>query len=61
LVVAEKEVQQSRKGNQALIGYINAKRKKEETQKKEEEVWKKSEEEVRKKAMEGQSSKDIQT
>jgi hypothetical protein len=37
LVVAEKGLQQARKGNQVLVRYINAKRKKEETRKKEEE------------------------
>jgi hypothetical protein len=59
LVVAEKELQQARKDNQAVARYINGKRKKEETRKKEEEAQKKTEEEAHKKAMEGQSSKDI--
>jgi phosphoribosylformylglycinamidine (FGAM) synthase-like amidotransferase family enzyme len=35
LVVAEKELQQVRKDNQALARYINTKRKKEEDRKKE--------------------------
>jgi ABC-type branched-subunit amino acid transport system ATPase component len=37
LAVAEKELQQARKDNQALARYINTKRKKEEAQKKAEE------------------------
>jgi hypothetical protein len=49
LAVAEKELQQVRKDNQALAQYINAKRK-EEARKKEEEARKKAEEEVGKKA-----------
>jgi hypothetical protein len=54
LVVAEKELQQARKDNQALTQYINAKRKKEDLQKK-------AEEEARKKAKEGQSFKDVRS
>jgi hypothetical protein len=54
LVVAEKELQQARKDNQALARYINVRRKEEEAQRK-------AEEEARKKAMEGQSSKDVRT
>jgi hypothetical protein len=54
LVVAEKELQQASKDNQALARYINARRKKEEARKK-------AEEEARKNAMEGQISKDVQT
>jgi hypothetical protein len=54
LVVAEKELQQARKDNQALARYINARRKKEEARKK-------VEEEACKNAMEGQISKDVQT
>jgi hypothetical protein len=42
LVVAEKELQQTRKGKQALARYINAKRK--------EDARKKAEEEARRKA-----------
>jgi hypothetical protein len=61
LVVAEKELQQIRKDNQALAWYINARRKKEEARKTEEEAQKKTEEEARKKAMEGQISKDVRT
>jgi ABC-type branched-subunit amino acid transport system ATPase component len=38
LVVAEKELQQARKDNQALARYIDTKGKKEEAQKKAEEV-----------------------
>jgi hypothetical protein len=45
LAVAEKELQQARKDNQALARYINAKRKKKE--------------EAQKKAEEGQSFKDV--
>jgi hypothetical protein len=60
LVVAEKELQQARKNNQALAQYINAKRK-EEARKKEDEVQKKAKEEIRKKAMEDKSSKDVRT
>jgi hypothetical protein len=52
LAVAEKELHQARKHNQALARYINAKRKKEEARKK-------TEEEARKKAVEGQSCKDV--
>jgi hypothetical protein len=48
LEVAKKELQQTRKDNQALARYINTKRKKEEVWKKE-EVQKKAEEEVGKK------------
>jgi hypothetical protein len=59
LVVAEKELQQARKDNQALVRYINVKRKKEEVWKKKKENQKKTEEEAHKKAMEGQSSKDV--
>jgi hypothetical protein len=54
LVVAEKELQQARKDNQALAQYINARRKKDEARKK-------VEEEACKNAMEGQISKDVQT
>jgi hypothetical protein len=54
LAVAEKELQQARKHNQALARYINAKRKKKEARKK-------TEEEARKKAVEGQSCKDVRT
>jgi hypothetical protein len=61
LVVAEKELQQARKDNQALARYINVRRKEEEVRKKEEEAQRKAEEEARKKAMEGQSSKDVRT
>jgi hypothetical protein len=50
LAVAEKELQQARKDNQALAWYINAKRKKEEAWKKEEQSRKKAEEEADKKA-----------
>jgi hypothetical protein len=60
LVVAEKDLQQARKDNQALAWYINAKRKKEDVQK-EEEAWKKAKEDARKKVMEDQSYKDFQT
>jgi hypothetical protein len=43
LVVAEKELQQARKDNQAIARYIDTKRKKEETRKKaEEEAGKKT-------------------
>jgi hypothetical protein len=38
LPVVKKELQQGRKDNQALVRYINAKRKNEEAQKKEEEA-----------------------
>jgi hypothetical protein len=38
LVVADKELQRARNDNQTLARYINAKRKKEETQKKEKKV-----------------------
>jgi hypothetical protein len=55
LVVAEKELQQVRKDNQALARYINTKRKKEE------ETQKKVEEKARKKAEEDQSSKVVRT
>jgi hypothetical protein len=48
LAVAEKELQEARKDNQALAQYINTKRKKEEAQKKE-EARKKAEEEAGKK------------
>jgi predicted Holliday junction resolvase-like endonuclease len=50
LVVAEKELQQTRKDNQALALYINAKRKKEEARKKE-ETQKKVEDDARKMTM----------
>jgi hypothetical protein len=52
LVVAEKELQQTRNDSQTLARYINARRKKEEIREKE-EARKKVEEEARKKAMEG--------
>jgi hypothetical protein len=68
LSLAEKELQQARKDNQALARYINGRRKKEETWRKEEEAQKKTGEEARKKAMvvtcrsdESQSSKDVRT
>jgi hypothetical protein len=68
LALAEKEFQQTRKDNQALPRYINARRKKEEAQRKEEVARKKAEEEARKKVMvvarrsdEGQSFKDVWT
>jgi hypothetical protein len=68
LVLAEKELQQARKDNQALARYINARRKKNEARSKEEEARKKPEEEARKKMMvmaqrsdEGQSFKDVRT
>jgi hypothetical protein len=48
LTVADKELQQARKDNQALARYINTKRKKEEGQKKE-EAQKKAKEEASKK------------
>jgi predicted Holliday junction resolvase-like endonuclease len=60
LAIAEKELQQARKGNQALARYINAKKKKEEAQKKE-EARKRTEEEARKKVMDGQSSNNVWT
>jgi hypothetical protein len=49
LALAEKELQQARKNNQALAWYIHVRRKKEEARK--EDAWKKTEEEPRKKAM----------
>jgi hypothetical protein len=48
LAVAEKELQQARKDNQALARYIDTKRKKEDAWKKE-EARKKAEEEASKK------------
>jgi hypothetical protein len=48
LAVVEKELQQARKDNQALVWYIDTKRKNEEVQKKE-AARKKAEEEVAKK------------
>jgi hypothetical protein len=67
LALVQKKLQQVWKGNQALTRYINARRKKKETQRKE-EVRKKAKEEVQKKVMvvaqksdEGQSFKDVRT
>jgi hypothetical protein len=51
LVVADKELQRARKDNQTLDRYINAKRKKKETQKKEKKAQKKAEEEACKKTV----------
>jgi hypothetical protein len=53
LAFIEKELQEVKKDNIALVCYINARRKKGEDQRKEEEA--------RKKAEEGQSSKDVRT
>jgi hypothetical protein len=52
---------QTRKDNQALDRYINARRKKVEARKKEKGAQKMAEEEARKKVMESQSSKDVRT
>jgi hypothetical protein len=57
--LAEKELQQTRKDNQALSRYIHARRKKEEVRK-EEEAWKKVMV-VARMSDEGQSSKDVRT
>jgi hypothetical protein len=59
LALVEKELQWERKDNQALVRYINARRKKKEAQRKE-KAWRKAMV-VTQRSDEGQSSKDVCT